>query len=153
MATVDIEEYDQGLQELQRQHARDALRVIIARSEAGTNFENLPAGSFAEVGLSWDRGNQIVAADIERIVVERTSGDCTSIDVEIRSKAGGTGEDIAYAFPTGNVPVFDEQPFPKPLFLSEGTGVNRYKIWLVVKPNGGVAANSFRARVYARPRR
>jgi len=150
---LENEAYDQGLQELRRQHARDALRIIVARSVAGTDFKSLPAGSFAEVGLSWDRGNQIVAADIERVVIERTSGDCTSIDVEVRSKAGGTGEDVVYAFPTGDVPVFDEQPDPAPLFLSEATGASRYKVFLAIKPNGGAAPNDFKARIYARPRR
>ena len=150
---LENEAFDQGLQELLRQHARDALRVIVARSVAGTDFENLTAGSFDEVGLSWDRGNQIVAADIERVVIERTSGDCTSIDVEIRAKAGGTGEDVAYAFPTGNVPIFDEQPDPPPLFLSEATETDRYKVFLAIKPNGGAAPNDFKARIYARPRR
>lgn len=150
---LENEAYDQGLQELQRQHARDALRVIVARSVPGTDFENLAAGSFTEVGLSWDRGNQIVAADIERVVIERTAGDCTSIDVEIRSKASGTGANIAYSFLTGDVPVFDEEPDPRPLFLSEATGDDRYKVFLAIKPVGGVSPNDFTARIYARPRR
>jgi len=153
MPDIDLEAYDQGLQELQRQHARDALRVIVARSTVGTDFKSVAAGAFVEVGLSWDRGNQIVAADVERIVIERTAGDCTSIDVEMRAKAGGTGGDIAYSFLTGSVPVFDEEPDPSPVFLSEATGVDRYKVFLAIKPVGGAAPNDFTARIYARPRR
>lgn len=149
---LDREAYEKSFEDLVHEFNRDALRVIVARAE-GTEFSSIGAGSTVEVGLTWDRGDDIVAADIERVVIERTVGDCTSIDVEIRAKTSGTGIDIAYAFPTGDVPIFDESPSPRPVFLSEDTGADRHKIFLAIKPNGGAVANSFKARIYARPRR
>ena len=147
---IDHEEYNQGLQELQRLHARDALRVIVARAE-GTGFVAIADGVTLEVALPWDRGEKIVAADLERVSVDEMGAGATTFDVEIRTKTGGTGRDISYQFLGQGIPTLDRALSPKVPFLSESTGADREKIHVALTPHGG--AGTFKVRVYARPRR
>lgn len=147
---IDHEEYDQGLQELQRQLARDRLRIIVARAET-TEFASIADGVTKENVLEWERATLVRAANFERVVVVKTAGTCTSFDVEVRTKAGGTGLDVVYQFLAAPGSILDKIPDPAVPFLSEQTGADKHKIHLAVTPHGG--DGTFKARIYASPRR
>ena len=150
---IDHEEYDQGLQELQRQHARDALRVIVARAE-GTEFVLIPGGSFTEVALDWERagGRNPVAAVLEQINILQTAGTAPNFDVEIRAKTGGTALDVIFTATGLTSPYINRFAAPGIGFLSEEpVGANRGKIYLAIQPNGGTFTGV--ARILGRPLR
>lgn len=150
MATIN-EEYDQGLQELQRQHTRDALRVIVARAEA-LEFDTITGDSWRDVVIPWDRdGGLTIAAVLDQLLVVKTGGAAATFDWRILTKAGGTGLDQLDDASGQTAPI--RTPFASPgrIFLSEETGADRPKIVLGIKPNG--AAGSYKARIYGRPLR
>jgi len=153
VVTIDNEEYNQGLQELQRQYARDALRVIVARAE-GTEFVLAPAGSFKEVALDWDRvgGKNPAAAILEQINILQTAGTAGTFDVEIRAKTAGTALDLIWSASGLSSPYINRFAQPGIAFLSEeAAGALRGKIYLAIQPVGGTFTGV--ARVYARPGR
>lgn len=149
------EEYEQGLQELQRMHARDALRVILARAESGqfgTPGVPLPAGAFHEEALPWERGDETtVVALLKHITLIQIGGLAANFDLEIRTKAGGTGLSIVLA-KVAQVAPYDEK-FPLGIeYLNEETVLdNRRKIFVAIQPNGGTGA--YQLRIYGRPLR
>jgi len=148
------EEYNQGLQELQRLFNRDALRVIVARAE-GTEFVLVPAGSYYEVALDWDRVNDEnpPAAILEQINILQTGGTATGFDVEIRAKTSGTALDVIWSATGLTSPYMLRFTAPGIGFLSEETVAsgNRGKLYLAIQPVGGTFTGV--ARVYARPGR
>lgn len=151
--TVDHEEYEQGLQELQLEYARDALRVIVARAE-GTEFVLIPAGSFAEVALDWDRvgGKNPPAAILEQINVLQTAGTAGTFDIELRAKTAGTSLDVIWSVSGVASPYMNRFASPGIGFLSEeAVGPNRGKLYLAIQPVGGTFTGV--ARIYARPGR
>jgi hypothetical protein len=154
MPDVDFEAYDQGLQELQRMHARDALRVICARDEA-VQFAAMAAGVLKEAGLTWSRSEPpgTVAAAIDQIRILRSAGDAATFDLEIRAKSGGTNLDLVYAEAGCATPYNKQFAIPLPFLSEEALAANRVKIWVAITPVGGVNPNSYKARVYAKPLR
>ncbi len=160
MADANVDGYDQGEQELARQFFRDALRLIVARGENGefgTPSSLLPAGTFTESALSWDRGGPLIfAALLKRIRVIRTGGTAGNFDIEIRLKAGGTGMDLVWSAAAVAAPYdhsfVDASNREGVEFLSEEAAIgNRGKISIAIKPNGATA--SYDVRLYARPLR
>ena len=151
MATPDPAEYEQGLQELQRQQARDARRVIVARAEA-LEFDSIGSGVWKEVAIPWDRdGGLTIAAVLDQLLVVKTGGAAATFDWKILTKAGGSGLDQLDDDAGKTAPL--RHPFASPgrIFLSEATGTDKYKIVLAIKPIG--AGGSYKARIYGRPLR
>jgi hypothetical protein len=151
MPDVDHEAYEQGLQELQRAHSRDAIRAIVAKAE-GTEFDAITADTWREVAISWQRcGVQTVAALISGVNIIQTGGAAANFDWELRAKAGGTGLDLIYG-EAASVAPFHKDFTPDKVYLSEAVAAaDRLKIVLAIKPNG--AAGSYQARIYGRPLR
>ena len=151
MATdVDIEAYEQGLQELQRKYARDALRVILAQTT--DELDNIASGTWKEAQLPWTRGGaETIAALLKRLYIVKTSGLATTIDVEIRTKLGGTGVDVVYSA-TAQTPPHDQVwSTPVDYLSNAATLADRSKVVIAVKANGG--DGSFSAKLYGRPLR
>jgi len=154
MVDVDLEAFDQGLQELQRQYARDGLRCIVARAE-GTEFVLEPAGVFAEVGLDWERtgDRNPPAVVLEQINVLQTAGTAATFDIELRAKTGGTALDLIWSISGVASPYMLRFPAPGIGFLSEETVIsgNRGKLYLAIQPVGGTFTGV--ARILGRPLR
>lgn len=150
MPDMPLDEFNQGLQELQRQHARDHLRVIVARAE-GNEFLNCPAGVFKEVKIGWDRGDATVyAADIERIQILEVAGP-GSVDWEVRTKSGGTGLEVVVGEAGVATPI-DKRYAPRIAYLSEAAAAaDKPSIVVAIKPIGGIG--TYKVRIYARPLR
>ncbi len=153
MPAVNNEAYNQGLQEMELQYARAALRVIVARAE-GTEFVLIPGGSFTEVALDWDRVDDVnpVAAILEQINVLQTAGTAGTFDIELRAKTGGTSLDLIWSVAGVATPYTKRFDAPGIGFLSEeAVGALRGKLYLAIQPVGGTFTGV--ARVYARPGR
>jgi hypothetical protein len=149
---VDHEAYDQGLQELQRRYARDALRVMIARAE-GTEFVNVPAGSYFEVKLDWTRVGEVptVAGLIEVLNIIKTAGTATGFDVKILAKSAGSGLDELFVATGLTWPYHKRFDAPGLSWYSEDSGADRGKFVIAIQPTGGTFTGQ--ARIYGRPLR
>jgi len=146
------EEYNQGLQELQRLFNRDALRVIVARAE-NAEFTNVPGGSFFEVKLDWQRTDDEnpVAALLEVLNVVKTAGTAGTFDIKVLAKAGGSGLDELFSATGLSWPYHKRFDAPGLSWYSEDTGADRGKLVIAIQPNGGTFTGE--ARVYGRPLR
>jgi hypothetical protein len=150
VADVELDAFDQGLQELQRQFARDALRVIYA--ETTDELDNISSGTWKEAQLPWTRGGaDTVAALLKRLYIVKTSGTATTFDVEIRTEQGGTGVSVVYSA-TGQTPPHDQVwATPVDYLSTEAALADRSKVVIAIKANGG--DGSFSVRLYGRPLR
>jgi len=126
-------------------------RVVIAKAE-GAEFAATPTGSFTEKMLTWNRGDEgrLEAGALERVVVLKTGGDCTSFDVEVRDKAAGTLLHVVYEV-LGVTTSHDKSLIPI-LFVTHEIGDKRGFIWLAIKPVGGTSG-TFIAMLVASARR
>jgi len=149
------EEYEQGLQELQRLHARDALRVILARAESGefgTPGVPLPVGVWKEVALPWERGDETtVVALLKHITLIQDGGTAANFDLEIRTKAGGTGLEVVLSKTAQAAPYDEKFPLGIEYLSEEAAAADRRKVVVAIKPNGGTG--SYQLRIYGRPLR
>lgn len=98
VATLEPDAHEKSFQDLTHEFHRDALRLAIARAE-GTEFDDVPVGSFFEAKLEWDRieGGRIYGGELKRISFDRTAGTAPTFDIEVRAKSGGTGRDIIFS--------------------------------------------------------
>jgi hypothetical protein len=150
MGTMNSEKVDLAFDDLARAFFMNHDRIVVARAE-GSEFSAIGDGVKQEKPLPWDRGKRVVAAVLERVVVIKTGGACTSFDIEIRTKEGGTGLDIAYQYMGSAVPTLDKALDPPVPYLSEESGSKRFSLYVAITPHGG--DGTFKARIYARPRR
>lgn len=153
VVTLDREAYEKSFADLDHEFKRDALRVIIARAEA-LEFDSIAAGVWKEVTIPWDRAGddpEIIAAQLDQLLVVQTGGVAANFDWKILTKAGGSGLDQLDDATGQTAPL--RHPFASPgrIFLSEETGTDKYKIVLAIKPNG--AGGSYKVRIYGRPLR
>lgn len=151
---LDLEDFNKGLQELQKEYARDALRIIVARAE-GTEFVLIPSGSYFEVALDWERvggGPNPPAAILKQINILQTAGTAGTFDVQIRTKTGGTALDVAFEALGVASPYINPLPAPGREFLSEEVAAAlRGKLYLAIQPIGGTFTGV--ARITGRPLR
>lgn len=157
---VDVALKKKPTADLQDDFFYRARKLAIALGDPVDDFAAISSGSFSEALLEYEnhtdpdiaKGGEgkLKAGRLLRVMVEKTAGDATSFDVEVRSKEGGTGIDVVYdaSGAIGKHDVVLTMPAP---FISDEPDVDKEGfIWLAIKPIGG-ANGTYKAKLFVEP--